>query len=375
MVQLVAAVLWVVVTAYALTGGADFGGGTWDLVAGGDRRGAAPRRLIDQAIAPVWEANHVWLVIVLVVLWTAFPPAFGAIMSTLFIPLSIAAFGIILRGSGFALRRTGRTLRAQRVTGALFAASSLITPFFFGAAAGAVVTGQVRASGTGQEIASWTSPTAVTLGFLSVTAFSYLAAVYLTYDARRLQPDLVGYFRTRALAAGVVVGALAGLALYELETSAPRIAHRLTGGVGLPFLVISLVLGTVVLVGLWTRQTRWLRQLAGAAFAAMLWGWAAAQYPALLPGSLTLHAGAAPSAVLVAEVGVVVVMVVLVVPSFLILYRLSQRGLLAEEETTAHFLAGLSAVPDAGVQESAPAAPAAPAAPDAGEQGSAPAGT
>lgn len=342
-VDVVAALLWLVVTAYALTGGADFGGGAWDLLAGGTRRGAGPRRVIAESIAPVWEANHVWLVIVLVVLWTAFPAAFGAIMSTLFVPLSIAVFGIVLRGSGFALRQTVHSLRYQRLSGAFFALSSLVTPFFFGAAAGAIVTGKVPASGAGNRITSWTSPTAVTLGLLSIAAFSYLAAVYLTNDARRTQPELVGYFNRRALIAGLVVGALSGLALYELETSAPRIAERLTTGDGLPFLVVSFVLGGAVLIGLLMGRAKWLRYLAAGAFAAMLWGWAVAQYPSMLPGSLSLRAAAAPTSSLVVEIVVVGVIVAIVVPSFLLLYRLSQRGLLVEDQTAEGLLADLNA--------------------------------
>ncbi len=339
---LVAALLWLVVTVYALTGGADFGGGIWDLLAGGPRRGARARWLVARAIGPVWEANHVWLVIVLVLLWTGYPQAFGAIMSTLFTPLSIAAFGIILRGSGFALRQVAHSLRYQQLTGALFALSSLLTPFFFGAAAGAIVTGKVPASGRGNRLASWTTPTALTLGALSVVAFAYLAAVYLTDDARRLEPRLVAYFARRALLSGVVVGALAGLALFELETSAPRTADRLTQGVGLPFLVVSFVLGGAVLAGLVAGRTRWLRYLAAGAFAAMLSGWAVAQYPAMLPGSLSIYTAAAPTSSLVTELVVVGVIALIVLPSFLLLFRLSQRGLLAEEETTEQFLTRLS---------------------------------
>lgn len=336
-----AAVLWLVVTVYALTGGADFGGGMWDLLAGGARQGARARWLVARSIGPVWEANHVWLVIILVLLWTGFPQAFGAIMSTLFAPLSIAAFGIILRGSGFALRQVAHSLGYQRLTGAFFALSSLLTPFFFGAAAGAVVTGKVPASGVGNRLASWTTPTAVTLGALSVVAFAYLAAVYLTHEARRLEPRLITYFARRALVSGAVVGALAGLALFELETSAPRIADRLTEGVGLPFLVVSFVLGTAVLAGLVTGPRPWLRYVAAGAFAAMLWGWAVAQYPAMLSGSLSIYAAAAPTSSLVSEFVVVGVIALVVLPSFLLLFRLSQRGLLAEEETTEQFLASL----------------------------------
>jgi cytochrome bd ubiquinol oxidase subunit II len=327
-VDLVAGTLWLVVTLYALTGGADFGGGVWDLLAGGDRRGETPRQFIDRSIAPVWEANHVWLVIVLVVLWTGFPPAFGDIMTTLFVPLSLAAFGIILRGSGFAFRAAAIQLRYRRLSGALFALSSLITPFFFGAAAGAVVTGKVRPGPQTGEIASWTTPTDLTLGALSVVAFAYLAAVYLTNDAERHHPALTEYFRRRALASGIVAGALAALAYLELRHSAPHVADHLTAGAGLGLFVASLVLGATVLIALATRRTTGLRYLAATTFATMLWGWAVAQYPAVLPGTLSLRAAAAPTASLVTELAVVGVIVLIVVPSFALLYRLAQRGTL-----------------------------------------------
>lgn len=342
LVDVVAAVLWLVLSVYAVTGGADFGGGIWDLLAGGDRRGARARAVIERSIAPVWESNHVWLVIVLVLLWTAFPPAFGALMSTEFVPLSVAAFGIILRGSGFALRPTSHSLGHQRLAGALFALSSLITPFFFGTVAGAIVTGKIPASGGAGRVSSWTSPTAITLGLLSIAAFGYLAAVYLTEDARRTEPELIDYFRRRAIGSGVVVGALAGLALYELEQSATRIADRLVGGVGTPFLVASFLLGATVLLGLAAGRARRLRYLAAGAFIAVLWGWAVVQFPRMLPGAFTLRGAAAPGSTLVTELIVVGVIVAFVVPSFFLLYRLSQRGLLKEEGTTDSFLAHLT---------------------------------
>lgn len=331
----VAALLWALVTLYALTGGADFGGGIWDLAAGGTARGGPARALINRSIAPVWEANHVWLVIDLVVLWTAFPAAFGAIMSTLFIPLSLAAFGIILRGAGFSMRQAARTLRYQRLTGAIFASSSLITPFFMAASMGAIVTGRVPPGGAGNRMTSWTSPTAVSLGALSVAAFAYLAAVYLTRDARRHDPDLIGYFSRRALVSGLAVGALAGWNLYLLHGSAPRTFHRLTAGAGLAFVAVSFVLGVVVLACLLTGRTRPIRLLAAGAFAAVIWGWGVAQYPLMLPPALRISAAAAPSATLVSELVVAGIIVVLVVPSFVLLYVLSQRGILAEDDTGA----------------------------------------
>lgn len=193
------------------------------------------------------------------------------------------------------------------------------------------MTSKVHAVAQGFDVAAWTSPTALTLGALSVVGFAYLAAVYLTCDAQRHQATLTEYFRRRALASGILAGALGGLALYQLNQSAPRIAHHLTSGPGLGLLVASVLLGTTVLAGLAARRTAGLRYLAPATFATMLWGWAAAQYPAMLPGTLTLRAAAAPTASLVAELVVASVMVAVVAPAFVLLYRLSQRGTLGGE--------------------------------------------
>src|SRR5262245_9415350 len=223
----VAAILFVVIAAYALFGGADFGGGIWDLVAGGPERGEAPRELIDESITPVWEANHVWLIFILVLLWTSFPPAFAAIMIALFIPLSLSLLGIVLRGAGFAFRHTAQRLRMQQLTGALFAVSSLITPFFMGTVVGAVATGQVPVHPAGNVLAAWTSATAILTGFLFVAACAYISAVFLVLEARqRGQRELTSYFARRAIAAGLVTGALAGGTFAELSASAPRVFDR-----------------------------------------------------------------------------------------------------------------------------------------------------
>src|SRR6266699_3409536 len=164
----VAVILFVVIAAYALFGGADFGGGIWDLLAGSAEHGAAPRGLIDESITPVWEANHVWLIFILVLLWTAFPPAFAAIMTALFVPLSLSLLRIVLRGVGFAFRHTAQRLRMQQFTGALFAASSLIPPFFMATVVAAGPTGQVPVHPAGNVLSAWTSPTAILSGFLFV---------------------------------------------------------------------------------------------------------------------------------------------------------------------------------------------------------------
>ena len=333
----VAAILFAVIAAYALLGGADFGGGIWDLLAGGTRRGAAPRELIDESITPVWEANHVWLVFILVLLWTAFPRAFAAIMTALFVPLSLSLLGIVLRGTGFAFRHTAQRLRMQQLTGATFAASSLITPFFMGTVVGAVATGQVPAHPAGNDLAAWTSPTAILTGFLFVAACAYVSAVFLVLEARqRGHRDLMRYFSLRATAAGLLTGALAGGTFTELSVSAPRVFGRLTG-VALPLVAISIAAGIAVLGMLWLRwyHAVFLRGTAAIAVATVVGGWGLAQYPYLLPTSLSLAAGSAPAATLVAEFVVAGLAVLLVAPGFALLYFLQQRRMLAAAESDA----------------------------------------
>jgi cytochrome bd ubiquinol oxidase subunit II len=333
----VAAILVVVISAYALFGGADFGGGIWDLLAGGPERGAVPRELIDESITPVWEANHVWLVFILVLLWTAFPPAFAAIFTALFVPLALSLLGIVLRGVGFAFRHTAQRLRMQQLSGAAFAASSLITPFFMGTVVGAVATGQVPVRPAGNVPAAWTSPTAILTGFLFVAACAYVSAVFLVLEARqRGHEELRRYFSLRATAAGVLTGALAGGTFTELSASAPHLFAGLTGR-ALPLVAISIAAGIAVLGMLWVRwhHALFLRVTAAIAVATVVWGWGLAQYPYLLPTSLSLAAGSAPTASLVAEFVVAGLAVLLVAPGFALLYVLQQRRMLAAAQTDA----------------------------------------
>jgi cytochrome d ubiquinol oxidase subunit II len=327
----VAAILVLVISAYALFGGADFGGGIWDLLAGGAARGAAPRDLIDESITPVWEANHVWLVFILVLLWTAFSPAFAAIFAALFVPLSLSLLGIVLRGVGFAFRHTAQRLRLQQLTGAMFAASSLITPFFMGTVVGAVATGKVPLHPTGNILGAWTSATAILTGFLFVAACAYVSAVFLVLEARqRGHRELMRYFSLRATAAGVLTGLLAGATFGELSASAPYVYKRLTG-IALPLVAISIAAGIAVLCMLWLRwyHAMILRATAAIAVATVVWGWGLAQYPYLLPASLSLANGSAPTATLVTEFIVAGLAVLLVAPGFVILYVLQQRHMLS----------------------------------------------
>jgi cytochrome bd ubiquinol oxidase subunit II len=356
----VAAILFVVIAAYALFGGADFGGGIWDLLAGGAERGAATRELIDESITPVWEANHVWLIFILVLLWTGFPAAFAAIMTALFVPLSLSLLGIVLRGVGFAFRHTAQRLRMQQLTGALFAASSLITPYFMGTVVGAVATGQVPAHPAGSVLAAWTSPTAILTGFLFVAACAYVSAVFLVIEAhQRGRQDLARYFSLRATAAGVVTGVLAGGTFAELSDSSSYVFHRLTG-IALPLVAISVAAGIAVLGMLWLRwyHAAGLRVTAAIAVATVVWGWGLAQYPYLLPTSLTLAAGTAPTATLVALFVVAGLAVLLVAPGFALLYYLQQRRLLTAHESDADLRLAAQLEPAIPGQPAASAAPA-----------------
>jgi cytochrome d ubiquinol oxidase subunit II len=331
------------ITLYAVLGGADFGGGRWDLLAGGDRRGQLPRALIDESITPVWEANHVWLVFDLVIFWTAFPHAFAAVMTALALPLWLAVAGIVLRGAGFAFRKEITRLFWQRAAGATFAFSSLLTPFFMGTVVGAIATGAVSASAAHASLAAWTSPTALLAGFLFVAACGYLAAVYLTGEAeRRGDRPMRAYFTRRAQAADIAAGALSLAALAALHGSNPALYARLTGR-ALPLVILAGVCGLAVLVLLAAGRTQSVRVIAALGVAAVVWGWGVAQYPVLLPGTaVTLSNAGAPDATLVALVVLFIVAVVLIGPSFALLYTLQNRRLLGAGEHEAP-AAGLAA--------------------------------
>jgi cytochrome bd ubiquinol oxidase subunit II len=331
----VAAVLWVGVTLYAVFGGADFGSGFWALIAGGGERGSRARALIDWAIGPVWEANHVWLIFMLVTLWTAFPEAFSSITSTLFIPLCLAALGIVLRGAGFAFHRIAKRRGGRRLAEAAFAVASVLTPFFMGTVVGAVASGRVPiGNAEGDPVTSWLNGVSVLLGALFVAAGAYLAAVFLVSDARRFgDDDLVTYFTRRALGAAVVAGALAIAGIFVLRDDARYLYDGLTSE-GLPLVLLSLVCGLGALVLLWRRVARGVRPLAVAAVVAVIWGWGAAQYPYLLPQTLTIEQGAGASETLTAVLVVFGIAVVVVLPALALLFVLDQRSLLEEEAPT-----------------------------------------
>jgi cytochrome bd ubiquinol oxidase subunit II len=317
---------------YAIFGGADFGAGFWDLTAGGTDRGMAPREVIDHSIAPVWEANHVWLIFVFVVLWTSFSEAYASIFLTLFVPLSIAALGVVLRGSSFAFRKAVTPIKQRRAFGAVFASSSVLVPFCLGAVAGAVASGRVPAGGVaGDPVDSWINPTSLLGGVLAVCVCAYLAAVYLVFDAHRLADDaMVEYFRRRALFAAVVAGVVAFGGIFVLRADAEYLYDGLTSQ-ALPLVILSALCGVASLILLVRANHRGARLVAVGAVASVICAWGAAQWDYILPETLTFDDAAAPSGTITAVILATVLAVVLVFPALAYLFRLDQRGLLPEE--------------------------------------------
>jgi cytochrome d ubiquinol oxidase subunit II len=328
----VAIVLMAAITTYAVFGGADFGAGFWDLVAGGASRGGRPREVIDHSIGPVWEANHVWLIFVFVVLWTGFSEAYASITLTLFVPLTLAALGIVMRGSSFAFRKMVFRTRDRRNFGAAFAVSSVIVPYCMGACAGAVASGRVPAGGVaGDAWDSWVNPTSVLGGVLAVIVVAYLAAVYLVWDARRLgDPTMAEYFRRRAIGAAVVAGAAAVVGLFVLREDARYVFDGLLSR-ALALVILSAVCGTASLVLLIRNAERGARLLAMGAVASTVLAWGVAQWPYLLPTSLKASDAAAPSGTLSTLVVATVLAVLIVIPGFTLLYTLDQKSLLPDE--------------------------------------------
>lgn len=333
MTTLVAGVLLLAVVAYAVFGGADFGAGFWDLVAGGDRRGEKPRAVIERAIGPVWEANHVWLIFIFVVLWTGFSEAYASIWLTLFVPLTIAALGIVLRGSGFAFRKVVTRLRYQRIFGGAFAIPSLIVPFCMGAVVGAIASGRVPAGGVaGDPVDSWLNPTSIMAGVLAVTVAAYLASVYLVVDAARVADDeMVAYFRRRAIGTAIVAGVVAVVGIFVLRSDARYVYDGLLSRAW-PFVILSVVFGLTSLVLLVRHShTHLTRITAVLAVAMIIVSWGVAQWDFILPETLTIEQASAPSGTLGALVVAVVLAVLLVGPAFIWLYRLDQKDMLPEE--------------------------------------------
>ena len=320
----VAAALFAGVVVYAVFGGADFGSGFYDATAGGDVRGADVRTLVDHSIGPVWEANHVWLIYVLVMWWIGFPETFAATMTTLAVPLMLALLGIVLRGASFAFRKYAATLGQARLFGAIFAGSSLITPFFLGAAVGAIASGRVPAAGDGDLFGSWLTPTSLLGGVIAVGTCSFLAGTFLTADAQRAaKPVLADRIRVRTLGVGAVTGAVTLGTLVPLRYDAPTLFEGLSGRAA-PLIVISALAGSTTLWLLWRRTYPLARLTAVVAVASVVLGWGVGQYPWLLVDEVRIQDAAGASATLTGLLIAVGLAGVIVAPALGYLYWLTQ---------------------------------------------------
>lgn len=310
---------------YALSAGADFGGGVWDLLASGQRRDQQ-RVLIGDAIAPIWEANHVWLILVVVLLFTAFPAAFAQLMTVLHIPLTLMLFGIVLRGSALVFRSYDDSRRdsMQRRWGRIFAIASAMTPLLLGVIVGAIASGAV-AEPRGQSFASgyvqpWLDAFPLAVGALALSLFAFLAAVYLTVEARDgpLRED----FRRRALLAAVAVAITAVIALLLARSRAPLVWSALTEGIlATVFRLGAALLSLGAMLSLWWRRYRAARVAAIIEVSLIVWGWALGQFPYLVPPDITIQNAAAPAATLRLLIAALLVGLAVLIPSLRYLFK------------------------------------------------------
>jgi cytochrome d ubiquinol oxidase subunit II len=321
---------------YVVLAGADFGAGFWQLFAGRGASGAAVREHAHESISPVWEANHVWLIFVITVTWTAYPSAFASIASTLSVPLFVAAVGIVLRGASYVLRAGTASARERHSVDTVFALSSILTPFALGTMVGAIAARRVPVgNAAGGLFSSWTGPISILVGVLAVATSAYLAAVFLAADAARVgERELEEDFRVRALGAGIGAGAVAIAGLVVLRSDAQLLYRHLLHGGALAALIVSILAGAATLDRVWRRRFETARYTAALAVAAVIAGWALAQSPVLLPG-LTVRQAAAPHDTLVAVVVAVLAGAVILFPSLALLFRLVLRGRLDHGESAA----------------------------------------
>jgi cytochrome bd ubiquinol oxidase subunit II len=314
-------------SAYAVLGGADFGGGVWDAIARGPRR-EQQRRAIADAMGPVWEANHVWLIFVVVILFSAFPRLFSALFTALYVPIGIALIGIVMRGAAFVFRNYSRDAEgAYRAWGAVFSTSSIVTPFLLGACAGVVASGGVRRSADGAVsivgAGTWLGAFPFVCGAFAVASCAYLAAVYLTVETSgQLRED----FRARALVAAAAVGVLGGLGLVLAHARAEHVADGLLGGRATPLTVAAVLTAPLSFWATWNGRVLLARALTAALVLEVLWGWALAQWPYALVPDLTFAQAAAPSSSLRVTLIAVGAGSVLLVPALWLLFSVFKLG-------------------------------------------------
>lgn len=317
-------------TLYALLGGADFGGGVWTLLASGPAK-EKQRKLISTAIAPVWEANHVWLIFVITGLFAAFPPAFEALSIALYLPFSLALLGIVLRGSAFAFAsQAGQGKGWLRLWMALFGAGSVLAPLALGASAGAIASGVITVSEGRVEsgmVELWTGALPMLTAVLALVICAYLAATYLTVEAVNVKDaQLENIFRRRALATGILAGLLAAVGLLVIRADSQFLWRGMIER-GLPFAGLSALAGISSLAAMWGRRYRTARIVAALAVAAVLAGWGASQWPYLVPPDITIEGSAAPASALQAITISIIGGGALLVPSLYLLFKVFKSEL------------------------------------------------
>ena len=315
--------------AYVLFGGADFGGGVWDMLATGPRR-ARQREVIAHAIGPIWEANHVWLILAIVLGFTCFSPAFARVMTVLHIPVSLMLVGIVLRGSAFTFRTYDDEHDAAQLRwGRIFSSASVVTPLLLGVCIGAVASGRVVAPAGGafgeRFVEPWLTPFALAVGLLTLALFAFLAAVFLTLETG--DRELVEDFRRRALWSGVAVFCASALVLLLSFDGAPLMNRGLMGSAwALPLHLGTAAAAVAVFAALWSRRFRAARVGAGLQVSCIFWGWVASQYPYLVPPDLTVDAAGAPEVTLRLSLWALGLGVLVLAPSLLYLFRVFKSG-------------------------------------------------
>jgi len=331
----VAGALLLAVTAYSTAGGTDYGAGIWDLLAGRFRHTAEVRTLIDHAMAPVWEANNVWLVFSAVICWTGFPLLYESVFLSLYPLFAVALLALILRGAFFAFRKVATSATGRLLASRVFGLSSLLAPFSFAAALGAIASGKVGVEGPVVPI--WQAcldPLAIAFGAVALTATAFSGASFLVGDARRYRasyeqgPDLVEYFRRRTVAAAVALLGVSLVVLLLIAAESPTVFRGMVAGWGLPFAITAVLAVLTVATLMWRRVYRWYRVLTVMGVGSFVFAWGFGQVPYVLPGRLTIQQAAGAPAIEALLLVITVVALVLVVPSLFLLYTLDQRSAL-----------------------------------------------
>lgn len=323
-------VIWLALIAYTAFGGADFGAGFWDLIASGPLADEQ-HSLIDNALGPVWETNHVWLVFLVVGLFSAFPVPFSLIVIVLFIPVTLALFGTVLRGSAFVFRTHGLREGRLRLWTRAFSFSSILTPFCLGLAAAAVASGQIRVS-RGVPVQAnlgslWLSPFALTIGFMAIALCATIAAVFLTVEGTNSKKhDLTELFRTRALIAGAVTSVLGAAGLGLSTIYAPLLWRGMISHT-IPLVVATMVIGLATAATVYLRYYRIARILVVGEAAFLLSSWGVSQIPYLVPPDITVDSGASdPSTLVLLLIGIVVGMAIIIPSIYLLFYLLKLKS-------------------------------------------------